>query len=42
MKTAATYPQVAGLAIGSTLAYLHTEPILELPPLYVAPLWKQS
>lgn len=35
MKTAATYPQMAGAAIGTTLAYLHTEPILELPPLYV-------
>ncbi len=35
MKAAATYPQVAGAAVGTVLAYLHTEPILELPPLYV-------
>src|SRR6185436_4962686 len=35
MKVAATYPSVAGAAIGTVLAYLHTEPVLELPPLYV-------
>ncbi len=34
-KTAVTYPQAAGVAIGSVLSFLHTEPILELPPLYV-------
>jgi hypothetical protein len=35
LKAAATYPAAAGGAIGTVLAYLHTEPILELPPLYV-------
>jgi hypothetical protein len=35
MKVAATYPPLAAAAIGTVLAYLHTEPILELPPLYV-------
>ena len=33
-KAAQNYPQAAGLALGSVLVYLHTEPILELPPLY--------
>ncbi|MGH9840883.1 MAG: hypothetical protein ACREEM_19080 [Blastocatellia bacterium] len=35
-KTAQTYPQAAGVALGAVLVYLHTEPILELPPLYTA------
>lgn len=35
VKVAQNYPQAAGLALGSVLVYLHTEPILELPPLYV-------
>lgn len=35
LKTAATYPPMVGAAIGDTLTYLHTEPLLELPPLYV-------
>src|SRR5262249_12703873 len=35
-KAAQVYPQAAGLALGSVLVYLHTAPILELPPLYVA------
>jgi hypothetical protein len=35
VKIAQNYPQAAGLALGSVLVYLHTEPILELPPLYV-------
>lgn len=35
MKMAIGYPDAAGTAIGSVLTYLHTEPILELPPLYV-------
>jgi hypothetical protein len=35
MKTAATYAEGAGTALGNVLVYLHTEPILELPPLYV-------
>lgn len=35
MKVAETYPEPAGLALGSVLVYLHTEPILELPPLFV-------
>jgi hypothetical protein len=35
MKVASTYPPVAAAAVGTVLAYLHTEPILELPPLYV-------
>lgn len=34
-KAAANFPQAAGAAIGSVLSYLHTEPVLELPPLYV-------
>ncbi len=35
-KTAETYPQAAGVSLGAVLVYLHTEPILELPPLYTA------
>ncbi|MCI0389882.1 MAG: hypothetical protein MOB07_14125 [Acidobacteria bacterium] len=35
LKAAQTYPQAAGLALGTVLAYLHTEPVLELPPLYI-------
>jgi len=35
MKVAATYPQAAGQALGNVLVYLHTEPILELPPLFI-------
>lgn len=35
VKTAQTYGEPAGLALGSVLYYLHTEPVLELPPLYV-------
>ncbi|MGH9798822.1 MAG: hypothetical protein ACRD82_00515, partial [Blastocatellia bacterium] len=34
MKVAETYPQAAGLALGNVLTYLHTEPVLELPPLF--------
>jgi hypothetical protein len=34
LKAAQTYPMAAGLALGTVLMYLHTEPILELPPLY--------
>jgi len=36
LKAAQTYPMAAGLAAGTVLTYLHTEPILELPPVYVA------
>ncbi|MGA1367681.1 MAG: hypothetical protein ACO394_04070 [Blastocatellia bacterium] len=36
IRVAETYGQSAGLALGSVLTYLHTEPVLELPPLYVA------
>ncbi|MFN9743566.1 MAG: hypothetical protein ACK562_15845 [Acidobacteriota bacterium] len=35
VKVAETYGQSAGLALGTVLTYLHTEPVLELPPLYV-------
>lgn len=35
MKVAATYPQAAGMALGNVLTYLHTDPVLELPPLFV-------
>jgi hypothetical protein len=31
---AQNYGQAAGLALGETLSYLHTDPILVLPPLY--------
>lgn len=34
MKVAETYPQAAGIALGSVLVYLHTDPVLELPPLF--------
>lgn len=33
MKAAETYPEAVGLALGNVLNYLHTEPVLELPPL---------
>jgi hypothetical protein len=36
LKATQTYPMAAGLALGTVLMYLHTEPILELPPLYNA------
>ncbi len=35
VKAAETYPVAVGLALGTVLSYLHTEPVLELPPLYV-------
>lgn len=35
VKVAETYGPSAGLALGTVLSYLHTEPVLELPPLYV-------
>lgn len=34
-KVAQGYGQPAGLALGTVLVYLHTEPVLELPPLFV-------
>ena len=34
MKSAETYPQAAGVALGHVLSYLHTDPVLELPPLF--------
>src|SRR5262245_58841782 len=34
MNVAQTYVAPAGLALGTALSYLHTEPVLELPPLY--------
>jgi hypothetical protein len=34
-KAAENYGQAPGLALGNVIAYLRTEPILELPPLYV-------
>ncbi|MGH9936607.1 MAG: hypothetical protein ACREAM_10200, partial [Blastocatellia bacterium] len=34
MNVAQTYGAPAGLALGTTLSYLHTEPVLELPPLF--------
>jgi hypothetical protein len=36
LKATQFYPMAAGLALGTVLVYLHTEPILELPPLYAA------
>ncbi|HKX29221.1 MAG TPA: hypothetical protein VJ302_16110, partial [Blastocatellia bacterium] len=36
LNSAQAYPAAAGLALGLILSYLHTEPVLELPPLYVA------
>ncbi len=35
LKIAQTYGEPAGNALGNVLTYLHTEPVLELPPLYV-------
>lgn len=35
VKAAESYGPPAGLALGTVLTYLHTEPVLELPPLYV-------
>jgi len=35
VKVAQNYGAPAGLALGAALSYLHTEPILELPPLYI-------
>jgi hypothetical protein len=35
VNVAQNYGAPAGLALGTVLAYLHTEPVLELPPLYV-------
>jgi hypothetical protein len=34
VKVAQTYGAPVGLALGTALSYLHTEPVLELPPLY--------
>lgn len=34
INVAQTYGAPAGLALGTALSYLHTEPVLELPPLY--------
>jgi hypothetical protein len=34
VSVAQTYGAPAGLALGTALTYLHTEPVLELPPLY--------
>ncbi|HKQ90150.1 MAG TPA: hypothetical protein VJZ77_05680 [Blastocatellia bacterium] len=34
LKVAQTYGAPVGLALGTALSYLHTEPVLELPPLY--------
>ncbi len=34
-KAAESYGQAAGLALGSSLVYLRTEPVLELPPLFI-------
>ena len=34
VKVAQTYGAPVGLALGTALVYLHTEPVLELPPLY--------
>jgi hypothetical protein len=35
VNVAQNYGAPAGLALGTALVYLHTEPVLELPPLYV-------
>lgn len=35
VSVARNYGAPAGLALGTTLSYLHTEPVLELPPLYI-------
>src|SRR5262245_26028395 len=34
MNVAQNYGAPAGLALGTALSYLHTDPVLELPPLY--------
>jgi hypothetical protein len=34
VKVAQTYVAPVGLALGTALSYLHTDPVLELPPLY--------
>jgi hypothetical protein len=34
VNVAQTYAAPAGLALGTALSYLHTDPVLELPPLY--------
>jgi hypothetical protein len=34
VNVAQTYVAPAGLALGTALSYLHTDPVLELPPLY--------
>jgi hypothetical protein len=34
VNVAQTYAAPVGLALGTALSYLHTEPVLELPPLY--------
>jgi hypothetical protein len=36
VSVAQNYGPPAGLALGTVLAYLHTEPVLELPPLYIS------
>jgi hypothetical protein len=35
VNVAQTYGPAAGVALGTVLSYLHTEPVLELPPLYI-------
>lgn len=35
LKAAEAYPPAAGLALGNVLVYLHTDPVLELPPLFI-------
>jgi hypothetical protein len=35
VNVAQNYGVPAGLALGTTLVYLHTDPVLELPPLYM-------
>jgi len=35
MNVAQNYGVPAGLALGTALTYLHTDPVLELPPLYI-------
>ena len=35
LQAAGTYPTATATALGNVLVYLHTDPILELPPLYV-------
>ncbi|HEX2490168.1 MAG TPA: hypothetical protein VHR27_12210, partial [Blastocatellia bacterium] len=36
VNVAQNYGVPAGLALGTTLVYLHTDPVLELPPLFMA------